>query len=1710
MDENTRQANVVLTADTTNYSSQMASATTQTNNATTAVSKLIDTLDRLQRTTSRRLEIISATTMAGIGAATIAAAKFESQLSTLQATAAITGKNFTNVSRSVDDLRRNLPVSTEQVVALVNALQKMGASQANVKSLAETFVKLGAATGDDIGTLATNLVSLQRAMGTSEATTRKFADTTAHLSASLGVSASGLLQFANQLAPVARTVGITQTQVMGFSAAFLKAGQDGYAASTVFTKLLTDISRATRYGSNDIYAYANAVGMTAEQFKNLPAASQATAFFNAVNRQGADAIKTLERLGYDGPRALKAIQGLAQSGGLSGALTEAGAGFNSGATEKGAKAAMDGLNDSLQKLQNNLTSIAQAFGSTFLPVITKAVDGITGLTSALRTVLAPFNSLMGMLGAGGGALTGIAGFALSNFSTLATVAAGYALLRNPLTAGIASVTRGANTRSPILRNAMSTYADGGGSRAGQFFYGMGQRVGGATGIRPGDPFLGSPRQGTGLLGRAAMFGSGMFQTGMGLLRAGVDPLRWSAATDMAQRGRYPFIQGRDAYRSAMSGQNATVGRAFAGATAAILQFGRATISATGGVTRLGAMAAASAARQAVGAVGGMGRGLMGLAGGPIGLAVMGGFAGASMIGEWSQQSKDFRDKLQGSKGDESAVNKVASSLGLASAAALSFADTVNKAANNIVVTDASRARAVTATDRLLAETPGRALTDSSIKGMSVGRASAYTSSVFAGSGVDPQIMQSMKLDLIQQFGVDKANQIINRASSGNIDMAALTSGQGSGASGTMSGFASLFRPGNNLKGALGQTESTYSTLGSQVYNQYGAKESNKLTAATVNSLLELMGSPDASGTGDMRAIGQTIAKVIGEDDLKLTSAQLQTLSMAGEGPINGQTQQQLFQKYLTQNGVGSNYTKMFGGLSAGAQAATTYRMPAPGTVQDQYSRLGVYETTAGGQVAGTGIGQTIRQALASPDDANKQLSASTQWAQSLTNMTGSTSGANAEFQRLKAAIKDTTDPLYQMAAAAQAAVGRLQGYQGAYQSGGMNARQTLGNLAVAYAAKGPDAQQQVIAAEDQYEAARSGLYDQFRNIVKTYREFDIQQSRAMSDYTRQRKRSDQDYNLQRQYAESDYWLQKNRAQENYDRSRRRSEEDYQHQVEVQIRQTAKTITNAYQMITTQPTWDAQNLLTNSNDQLARMQQQQGDLATVRNMGLSGDVISQLGLNDFANQQQLARMVQDLANDPSLVTKWNEAIQGKLDISKAFVTDQDSESWKEMERQYKLSLDRMAEDFSIMNMQGEADYRKTLDRQNLAYATSMARTGEDFRRQMGQAREDLNRSFQEITGSFTEMSDAALSQLTGVTKAQYQELNTALGQSREQIKGSLATTSDDIIKLLAPLFGGEDAARAALSSAATNKTFTSPSMEWNMSQARGGGDGSEHPSGGGSGGIGGPGMNFPLPAGSWTKTSGYGMRKNPVTGQHRLHAGVDLAARSGTPIGAAEDGVVTKAQVMGGLGNMVEVSHGDGTRSWYGHMSMITARPGQPVSAGQQIGLVGSTGNSTGPHLHFEKHVNGKAVDPWGYLQGLGTGAISGAGMMGMAPDISGMQSVQQVEKGFQSLPMGQAYKPGLFTSALQSRINGFAGMPMQGVGGSDSPGVSSGSLRRGGYAQGSVVMETRSVTYQQHFDQGTEYSGQIVVHAQDPNEMERKLAEKQRLKALVRPARGTR
>ncbi|WP_322905198.1 peptidoglycan DD-metalloendopeptidase family protein [Paenibacillus sp. SGZ-1009] len=168
---------------------------------------------------------------------------------------------------------------------------------------------------------------------------------------------------------------------------------------------------------------------------------------------------------------------------------------------------------------------------------------------------------------------------------------------------------------------------------------------------------------------------------------------------------------------------------------------------------------------------------------------------------------------------------------------------------------------------------------------------------------------------------------------------------------------------------------------------------------------------------------------------------------------------------------------------------------------------------------------------------------------------------------------------------------------------------------------------------------------------------------------------------------------------------------------------------------------------------------------------------------------------------------------------------------------------------------------------------------------------------------------------------------------------------------------EEARRAA--AARTNDSSSSGSSDSGTDSGADSG-GNAQPSGSGM-------MTMPVVGARISSPFGY--RIHPITGEYKMHTGVDLAAPQGTPIYAADSGTVVVASWMNGYGNVVIIDHGNGIQTLYAHIRNggTLVHVGQTVERGQQIAEVGSTGNSTGPHCHFEVRINGTPVDPMGYL-----------------------------------------------------------------------------------------------------------------------------------------------
>ncbi|OAO04453.1 M23 family metallopeptidase [Parasphingorhabdus sp.] len=123
-----------------------------------------------------------------------------------------------------------------------------------------------------------------------------------------------------------------------------------------------------------------------------------------------------------------------------------------------------------------------------------------------------------------------------------------------------------------------------------------------------------------------------------------------------------------------------------------------------------------------------------------------------------------------------------------------------------------------------------------------------------------------------------------------------------------------------------------------------------------------------------------------------------------------------------------------------------------------------------------------------------------------------------------------------------------------------------------------------------------------------------------------------------------------------------------------------------------------------------------------------------------------------------------------------------------------------------------------------------------------------------------------------------------------------------------------------------------------------------------------------PVENFALTSSYGFRADPFKGRRARHKGIDMAGPIGTPIYATADGIVGRSQWLGGYGKYIEINHGNGIQTRYGHMSRLNVKANARVKSGDLIGFMGSTGRSTGSHLHYEVRIAGEAVNPIPFMQ----------------------------------------------------------------------------------------------------------------------------------------------
>ena len=354
-------------------------------------------------------------------------------------------------------------------------------------------------------------------------------------------------------------------------------------------------------------------------------------------------------------------------------------------------------------------------------------------------------------------------------------------------------------------------------------------------------------------------------------------------------------------------------------------------------------------------------------------------------------------------------------------------------------------------------------------------------------------------------------------------------------------------------------------------------------------------------------------------------------------------------------------------------------------------------------------------------------------------------------------------------------------------------------------------------------------------------------------------------------------------------------------------------------------------------------------------------------------QQIGLLYTEIENINTQIRSYTELIaanQEELDAAEAKLAElneKNKERIQAMEEEGDISYWSVlfkAKSFSDLidrlNMMAEinaADQRRMNELSEAATAVAQAREALAAEKTaLEESRVELKASQEELDAKRAE-ADELLAELNADKRA-LDQMEAEYESEEAALSAQIAAAEVEYTKALK---AEEEARRKAEEERKRKEEEEKRKEEENKKPGNGGG------SGGGSGSGSSSKESWGRPC-SWVKlTSPYGYRTHPVTGEYKFHNGVDLANSRGTPIYAARSGKVTVATYGSTYGYYVTINHGDGFSSLYAHMTHYVVSKGQSVSKGQLIGYMGSTGRSTGPHLHFSIFLNGSTVNPMNYI-----------------------------------------------------------------------------------------------------------------------------------------------
>jgi TP901 family phage tail tape measure protein len=1679
------EANVVLTADNSQYDQSMTASAGTTEQLMASVDQLTTKVSKMTKTAGKSLIGITAADTALIGGATKAWSDYEKQMSRLQSQSAVLSRTndqqnkvMKDYTGTVKNLRSEFGTTTTEAAKLVETLSKVTdvRQTRQLKDLTETFTKMGKATGESSDGLASSLTNLQKVMGDpiTAKTTKQYADTFTYLAAQTGTSAQGLMDFTAQLAPVAKGLGMNTKEVAGFATAFTKAGADGGAAATAFTKVTGDMLRSIQSGSPEMAHYANMVGMTQRQFSKLARDDSAEAVvqvFESLANNSKTASTELARLGLDGPRTIRQIMSMTnQPGGIRAAMGLAEDPRARGSVNRGYQATMAGLSDEFDKLQEDLKQTAEAFATYLGPALEMFLRGMEKAASVVQSITeGPLGKFMQMVAGFLAPLAGAAGLLLLFAGALVKVASAFTLLRSSAAYGLKE---GFGGRAGLTKT--------GTDEAGRSIYGpMG---GGRLGTR------GAQLAEDGTWIQRGMYNAGTF-AGQGLgafKRGGAVPESWYATRE-ALSAKMPWTS--QYIRPTEGTMRTPLSYVAGGLASGINQFVTPTFDQmryadpTKRTQWAGREAPWSSISQRMGLVKSMG-------------AV--GLAETQMVAQRAEYAKVKADPLMLDDAREARLAELREIH--RETAARRNAATAQETASREVIASQQRLTRENESTAVGGAKLGESLRKlgANVGGGILGGARAGAGA-FMRSGLAGPTLAMGGLAATSALGID--NGMLTGGMTGAMigGMAGYT-GIGAGVGLTVGAIqeaqkqAEEFRAVQRTRAeALKQNQaSAFITAGIDAQNlnapwqrQDSAGLGYKFTHPgdiVGNIGRGLTSARDfLTGAGDSSSAREKEAQTAKAQNQALAGALSTISSRQGEnlGQLDLSKQSDLdkldgvvtkLAPAMDQLGVSTeDIIKTYQGRNT-VEGDTNWKtmltnLSTPGRASGMWDRL--RGTEAGAAMLDS---KTARQSIRFQGDVGKFYEATNEVFTSMRKSGMSNLEIVKSTEQAQQRIGDENTREYELQMAMSQKAQQALQMQAPQIGRAATFSQQLQLGATVMGIK-PKTEEQAAQIETQKAATVQAVADNdayFRQLLLAQEAYERSRTRAQEDYSLQRQYQEYDYNLQRTRAEEQFNRMRGRAVADYHRSvtrawadfhlqRRRQEEDYQHQIDVTAQQQA-TGMNLYQRVDTQRTSSATWLLSNTKDILSRLREQKQNLNRLRDLGFSDQVIQQLQLTDPSNAQELSRFVVEVEQDRRLVGKFNRAAGGMQRASRALVTDESSQTFQEMQRSFHLNRRRGMDDMNRTMARGHEDFQRGLhqqaddfnlmmDQQAEDYQTQMNRQEAQYQRTMHRAAVDMAHMADEVTGSIESVLVRAHKKLTGSAREQagialqsFRDLKTSTSAEAVALMQNLSDVFG--FKYENPLKGGGHGGGSAGTSSFGGATTAQEATGTGNTSANSPFAGQPYY----AGGFGGPSGGVPRHEGGmvpgWTpgrdtvmvnlsggeaimrpewarrvgeknidamnhqaKHGGYakGGVVWPLPGSNWStypgHDGIDLNQPGGDyghPFYAAVPGRISYTGTAHGYGNAIFESGPYGTLV-YGHGSKVAVHSGEKVKAGQYIGNVGSTGHSTGPHLHFG-FPGGTPQEALALLHGALHGRYGDVDLTGGAPQLTMRQALARVMK----------------------------------------------------------------------------------------------------------------